>query len=192
MKVKLEGYDDLTIEITEKEAQNILSKAINKSVTKAQKKLEKSITEEYFLSGNRVKKSIKVIRPKGGNSEAEIVVKSKVLGLESFKIRQTKTGVQAAVSKKKGWTRYEGAFIRNVRSFAGSEKGTGKTLYHEDNFKIRVFKRKDDGKLDAKHDAKHGASVAGIAGNDSIQQDVEKEFYDDLYKNINQELKKQY
>lgn len=188
MKVKLEGYDDLTIEITEKEAQNILSKAINKSVTKAQKKLEKSVTEEYFVSGNRVKKSIKVIRPKGGNSEAEIVIKSKVLGLESFKIRQTKTGVQAAVSKKKGWTMYEGAFIRNVRSFAGSEKGTGKTLYHEDEFKIRVFKRKDDGKLDAKH----GASVAGIAGNDAIQQDVEKEFYDDLYKNINQELKKQY
>ncbi len=188
MKVKLEGYENLTVEITEKEAQDILNKAINRSITKAQKRLEKSINEDYYIAGNRVKKSIKVIRPKGGNSEAEIVVKSKVLGLESFKIRQTKTGVQAAVSKKKGWTMYEGAFIRNVRSFAGSEKGTGKTLYHEDEFKIRVFKRKDDGKLDAKH----GASVAGIAGNDGIQQDVEKEFYEELYKNINDELKKQY
>lgn len=188
MKVKLEGYDNLTLEITEKEAQDILNKSMNRSITKAQKRLEKSITEDYYIAGNRVKKSIKVIRPKGGNSEAEIVVKSKVLGLESFKIKQTKAGVQAAVSKKNGWTMYNGAFIRNVRAFAGSEKSTGKTLYHEDEFKIRVFQRKEENKIDAKH----GASVAGMAGNDEVQQDVEKEFYDDLYKNINEELKKQY
>lgn len=188
MKIKLEGYESLEVEVSEKEAQNILNKSINKSVTKAQKQLEKSITEEYFVADSRVKKSIKVIRPKGGNSEAEIIVKSKVLGLESFKTRQTKTGVQATVSKKKGWTMYEGAFIRNVRSFAGEDKKTGETLYHEDEFKIRVFKRKENGKIDVKH----GASVPGMAGNEDVQKDIEKEFYNDLYKNINQELKKRY
>lgn len=171
--------------LTEEEFQKILNKSVNKSITKVQRNLEKKITDRYFIAGEDVKKSIKVIKPKSLGGEIEVT--SKVLGIQKFAIKQTSEGVKAAVSKKKGYTLYRGGFVRSTRDFAGKEKHTGQTLYNQNEFSIRVFKRKDGLR---EITTINGASIAGLASNEEIQEEIEEEFNSELAKSVNKELEK--
>lgn len=178
MKLEIEGFENL--HISEKDYEKVLQKAVAKSTTGMTRHIIREVTKQYNVADDTVKNSIKVVK-KG--IESQIEIKSKVLGLNEFKISNTSKGLKASVRKNKDST-YKGAFLKSVRDFAGKE--TKKIPKYSNNKSIRMFKKSSSGKLQVLH----GASVPGLVSNEKILEELDEIFEIDLQNNIIKELDK--
>ncbi|MGL4934634.1 MAG: hypothetical protein ACRC51_04095 [Cetobacterium sp.] len=150
-----------SIEANQKEAQKLLTKAINRVLTKGVKELKNTIPRQYFISGEEVKKSLNTSRANSKNLTGKINVSGKVLGIERFKASKDDTGFKIGVNKSIGEVPRDGLFVRATRNFAGVD-------YSKTDFSIRFFKRKPGTR---KIKRIYGASIPGITQNISLELD---------------------
>lgn len=147
------------------------ARAINHTTAKTKTQMKRTVGKDYYIKQGDVDKTLKVKKASWTNPFATITSKSRVLGLDKFKITVKGGVVRAAVSKIEGYKERKGAFISNVRDFKGGswEKKGGKNKFipnYSDTKSIRILKRKSSLRLPLK--TLHGASVPGMIGNENI------------------------
>lgn len=150
-----------SIERNQKEAQKLLTKAINKVLTKGVKELKNKVPKEYFVPAEEIQKSLTTSKANNRNLIGKINVSGKVLGIERFKVSQQDIGFKIGVSRSIGEIPRSGLFVRATRNFAGAE-------YSDTDFSIRFFKRKTNSR---KIKRIYGASIPGLTKNISLELD---------------------
>lgn len=145
--------------------ENVMSKAINTTLSSSKKILKDEVTKKYFVTKKDVEKTLSLSKSSSANMTGKISSKGNVLELSHFKIQQSGKGVSAGVSKDKGFKLREGTFIRNVANF------TGKGKKSDTDFKDRVFIRKKDSRGIK---TAYGASVPGLLSNQGITDKILK------------------
>ncbi|MGL4787031.1 MAG: phage tail protein [Cetobacterium sp.] len=153
------------------------ARAINHTTAKAKTQMKRKVGKDYYIKQGDVDKTLKVKKASWTNPFATITSKSRVLGLDKFKVTVKGGVVRAAISKLEGYKDRKGGFIANVKNFSGGSwrREKGRNIFTP-NFShksgARVFKRIGKKRLPVK--SLYGASVPGMIGSKNVIADLNK------------------
>lgn len=168
-----------------------LSRALNHTMKKAKTQIKRKTASNYFISQSEVDKTLKIRKATWTNLNSTITSKSKILGLDKFKVSVKNGVVRAAVSKIEGYKNRPGGFVSNVKSFSGGSwrKENNKNIFTP-NFSSKkgamIFKRVGSSKYPIKR--LHGASVPGMIGNKDVIDSIESFVYKESKKRLDHEV----
>lgn len=167
------------------------ARAINHTTAKAKTQMKRKVGKDYYIKQGDVDKTLKVKKASWANPFATITSKSRVLGLDKFKVTVKSGVVRAAISKLEGYKDRKGGFIANVKNFSGgSWRREGKKSIFTPNFShksgARVFKRISKKRLPVK--SLYGASVPGMISSKNVIADLNKFVIVETNKRLNHEV----
>lgn len=157
--------------------EKVTARAINHTIAKAKTQMKKTVGKDYYIKQSDVDKTLKIKKASWTNPFATITSKSRVLGLDKFKVTVRNGTVRAAISKLEGYKERKGGFIANVKNFSGGSwrKEKGRSIFTP-NFShkggARVFKRVGKKRLPVK--SLYGASVPGMISSKNIIVNLNK------------------
>ncbi|MGL5756750.1 MULTISPECIES: phage tail protein, partial [Bacteria] len=93
------------------------ARAINHTTAKAKTQMKRKVGKDYYIKQGDVDKTLKVKKASWTNPFATVTSKSRVLGLDKFKVTVKGGVVRAAISKLEGYKDRKGGFIANVKNF---------------------------------------------------------------------------
>lgn len=153
------------------------SRAINHTTAKAKTQMKRTVGKDYYIKQGDVDKTLNVKKATWTNPFASIISKSRVLGLDKFKVSVKNGTVRAAISKIEGYKERKGSFVANVKDFNGGswKRKQGMNIFTP-NFShkngVRVFKRIGKNRLPIRQ--LHGASVPGMIASENVMTNLFK------------------
>lgn len=168
-----------------------LSRALNHTMKKAKTQIKRKTSSNYFINQSEVDKTLKIRKATWTNLNSTITSKSKILGLNKFKVSVKNGVVKAAISRVIGYKERKNTFAANVKDFNG---GSWQTVNGKNKFfpsfshksGVRVFKRKGRKRLPV--ETQSGASVPGMIGSKNVIESIEKFIYEESGKRLDHEV----
>lgn len=184
-ELKVSGIEDVEKRLgsLRSKAPTVVSRAINRAVTNANKNMAKETSAEYYISSGDVKKTLTQVKASKANLSGAVISSGTGIALSKFKVnpgtvvryrgksRSPKT-YRAGVKKDGGVKPLDGdpkAFIAIMKS---GHKG--------------VFEREGDESLPIKQ--LYGPSVPQMVKNEDIMKKINKEANETLQKRIDAEI----
>lgn len=184
-EIKISGIEDVEKRLgnMRRKAPEVVSRAINRAATTAQKNAAQETAKIYYIKSGDVRSTIKIVKSSKSNLKAAVISSGYKIALSKFRVspktrpRPTKRGYspkvyKAGVEKAGGMKALDGnpkAFITTLKSGH-----------------VGMFERESDTSLPIKQ--LFGPAVPQMIGNEKTMKKINKEANETLEKRINHEI----